>query len=260
MQHSTLYTVLFAAAVCLVCGVLVSSSAVTLKDRQDENSELERQRNVLLAAGLMKSGEKIDREEVGERFRSIEPVVIRLDTGDPASEIDPATFDQRQAANDPATSRVVPPNRAGVARVPLHALVYQVVDEAGTIQQVVIPIQGMGLWSTLYGFLALDSDTVTIRGITFYEHGETPGLGGEVDNPRWKDLWPGRRAFDESWTPRIEVIKGRAGPAQEDPYRVDGISGATITSRGVSDFVRFWLGENGFGPYLASFRNSRSVA
>ncbi len=122
----------------------------------------------------------------------------------------------------------------------------------------VLPVEGYGLWSTLYGFLALDADTKTIRGLTYYQHLETPGLGGEVDNPSWKALWPGRVAFDETGAPVISVIKGRAGSPQDDPYRVDGLSGATITSRGVTNMLQFWLGEAGFGPYLERFRESQA--
>ena len=108
------------------------------------------------------------------------------------------------------------------------------------------------LWSTLYGFLALDARTFEIQGITFYQHGETPGLGGEIDNPKWKALWPGKRAFDENMNPVIEVVKGQASADNE----VDGLSGATMTSRGVTNLLRFWLGENGYGPYLKWFRTA----
>ena len=132
-------------------------------------------------------------------------------------------------------------------------MVYRVVRD-GKLQAIIVPISGKGLWSTLYGYLALAPDTRTIRGITFYEHGETPGLGGEVDNPRWQALWKGRLAYDDSWRPAIGVKKGRAGSVERDPYQVDGLSGATITSRGVGHLVRFWLGEHGFGPYLAGVR------
>ena len=118
----------------------------------------------------------------------------------------------------------------------------------------ILPIEGKGLWSTLYGFIALAPDTTTIQGITFYEHGETPGLGGEVDNPTWKALWVGRRAYDDDWQPAIEVMKGFAGPAAEDPNRVDGLSGSTLTARGVTNLVQFWLGENGFDPFLERLR------
>jgi Na+-transporting NADH:ubiquinone oxidoreductase subunit C len=117
----------------------------------------------------------------------------------------------------------------------------------------VLPIQGLGLWSTLYGFLAIDADGNTIRGITYYQHAETPGLGGEVDNPRWKSLWPGRKIYDDG-EPAIQVIKGAAGPPAQDPYRVDGLSGATLTSNGVTFMLEFWLGPNGFGPYLDRLR------
>ena len=149
----------------------------------------------------------------------------------------------------------MPNNPAGIQRVPNQALVYRLVDN-GELGLLVLPIEGKGLWSTLYGFIALDADLDTIRGITFYEHKETPGLGGEVDNPRWKALWRDRRAFGEGGerVPRIEVIRGQAGPPAEDPYRVDGLSGATMTSRGVGRLVRFWLGEEGFAPYLDTLR------
>jgi Na+-transporting NADH:ubiquinone oxidoreductase subunit C len=124
---------------------------------------------------------------------------------------------------------------------------------------VVLPVQGYGLWSTLYGFLALEADLRTIRGITFYEHGETPGLGGEVDNPRWKSRWVGRLALDDQGEPKIEVIKGPAGPPQEDPYRVDGLSGATLTARGVTNLVHFWLSSDIFGTYLDRLEQRRAA-
>ena len=132
-------------------------------------------------------------------------------------------------------------------------MVYRVVQD-GEFKAVIVPISGQGLWSTLYGYIALAADTQTVVGITFYEHKETPGLGGEVDNPRWKRLWKGRKVYDGRGRPLINVKKGVAGPPETDPYNVDGLSGATITSRGVGNLVRFWLGEDGFGPYLTAAR------
>ena len=144
---------------------------------------------------------------------------------------------------------------AGVQRLPRQALVYELRNAAGQLDLVILPISGMGLWSTLYGFIALDADLETIRGITYYEHLETPGLGGEVDNPRWKALWPGRKAFDDDETVSIEVIRGRAGAPEDDPHRVDGLAGATMTSRGVTNMLQLWLGEHGFRPYLDRLRS-----
>ena len=248
MQGSVGYNLVFAAVTCVICAVFVSGSAVALRDRQQANELLEKQRNVLLAAGLASEDEKLERAEVERRSEAIRQVVIDLRSGDEAPELDPAVFDQRSATADSETSREAPSNDAGVQRTPNHALVYELERDAG-LDLVVLPVSGLGLWSTLHGFVALDADLVTVRGLTFYEHKETPGLGGEVDNPRWKSLWPGRRVFDGDQV-RIEVIKGRAGSPEDDPYRVDGLAGATITSRGVSRLLRFWLGEHGFKPYL----------
>ena len=252
-RQATGYTLLFATAICIVCGILVSSFAVSLEELQDENAALDKQKRVLEAVGLLEPGEAIDAAQVAERFGPIEPVLVDLVSGG-AVDGDTATFDQQRRAKDPATSTEAPQNPAKVKRVPDHALLYEVRGDDGELEMVVLPIEGLGLWGTLYGFLALDADTTTVRGITYYLHKETPGLGGEVDNPRWKNRWPGRRAFDEDGLLRLEVIKGQANSPEQDPYRVDGLSGATITSRGVTNMLHFWLGENGFEPYLNRIR------
>ena len=259
MQHSARYVVLFAAAVCAVCSVFVAASAVLLKDRQEANKALDVQKKVLAVAGLLAAEERLPAEEIQLRFESnVRPQIVHLASGNLAEDIDSATFHQRKAAADPETSSRAPANAAKVLRIPDHALIYHIFED-GDLRSIILPIEGKGLWSTLYGFLALEPDSRTIEGITFYEHGETPGLGGEVDNPRWKGLWKGRQAFDESWQPRIAVKKGKAGTPQRDPFHVDGLSGATITSRGVTHLLAFWLGDNGFGPYLAAYRSERGI-
>ena len=239
---------------------MVSGSAVSLAELQAANAELDKRKNVLLAAALADSSERLSAEEINARFGPIKTVVINLETGEPAPDVDPAIYDQQKAKSDPEQSREAPANRASIKRLPQYAVIYQVMGEQDEVKMIVLPIEGYGLWSTLYGFLALDADTKTVRGLTYYQHLETAGLGGEVDNPRWKALWPGRVAFDDAGKPVIEVIKGTAGPASEDPHRVDGLAGATITSRGVTNMLHFWLGENGFGPYLEKFRASRGAS
>lgn len=259
MEHSPRYIVLFAVAVCAVCSVFVSSAAVSLKERQEINALLDVQKKVLTVAGLMADGEKLDGATVQKRFDdNITAKVVEMETGQYAESVDPATFKQRDAASNLDTSEAAPENLAKVRRVPHHALVYHV-DQEGELASVILPIEGYGLWGTLYGFVALDADLRTIDGITFYEHKETPGLGGEVDNPRWKALWPGRKAFDENGNVRIRVKKGAAGPPEKDPYQVDGLSGATITSRGVTNLLAFWLGDDGFGDYLDRLRAERRI-
>ncbi len=256
MRHSAVYTILFAGAVCVVCAVLVSSSAVSLNERQQLNALLDKQKNVLYAAGLAAPDEPLGREEILKRFENVRAIVIDLATGE-ETNIDPTTFDQAKAAADPASSREAPANRAAIQRVPHRALVYHVMEN-GEAVMCVIPIEGYGLWSTLYGFLAVGPDGNTIRGLTFYQHGETPGLGGEVDNPRWKALWPGRMVYDDAGNPAIRVIKGVAGSPQEAPHQVDGLTGATITGNGVSTMLQFWLGDAGFRKYLRRFREGQA--
>ena len=258
MQRNALYTILFATAVCIVCAIVVSSAAVSLKPAQDINAALEKQRNVLLAAGLLEADEKVDAAEIQRRFENIRMVVVNLETGEEDPDIDAATFDQVRAAKDPETSTVAPKNRALVQRLPDNVLVYQVVGDDG-VEGVVLPVEGYGLWSTMYGFLALERDWDTVRGITFYQHGETPGLGGEIDNPKWKARWVGRKAFGDDGEPKIKVIKGPAGPPAEDPFEVDGLSGATLTSNGVTNLVQFWLGDEALGPYLENLSQRRAT-
>jgi Na+-transporting NADH:ubiquinone oxidoreductase subunit C len=212
-----------------------------------------------MAAGLCDPVEHLSRQEIQERFKAVHPIVVDLQTNKVVENapINFETFDVQKAAASPDLGYPAPPNDAGISRLSKYQVIYQVLEGNGNVQLLVVPIKGYGLWSTLYGFLALDPDTTTIRGITYYQHGETPGLGGEVDNPRWTARWVGRKAYDEDWRPAIEVIKGQAGPPSSDPYRVDGLSGATMTSRGVSNMMQFWLGDNGLGPYLKAFREGQ---
>ncbi len=249
-RDSVAYTVGFTALVCLLCAVPIASAAVLLKPRQTVNQRVDRLTKVLTVAGLMRPGERLSADEVEQRFASnVVPVAVALESGQAAPEIEAATFDPRKAAKDPQASARAPANAARVLRVPKHSLVYEVRRE-GKLDAVVLPIQGYGLWSTMYGYLALEADGRTVAGITFYEHGETPGLGGEIENTAWQAKWKGRKAFGDDGEVKLHVVKGAAGAPADDPYRVDGLSGATITSRGVTHTLEFWLGPNGFGPYL----------
>ena len=257
-MRSTKYIIGFAAVVCLVCGIVVAGSAESLKERQEINKQLDQKKKVLGVVSLYSAGEVVTPDEIDKRFAdNIQAKLVDFSTGQyvDVSAEELATFDQRKARQDPARSKAAEANKAQVARVPNQALVYLKLTD-GKVEKLVLPIEGKGLWSTLYGYIALESDTTTIAGITFYEHGETPGLGGEVDNPSWQQKWLERKAFDSEWAPKIDVIKGQAKSAAEDPYKVDGLSGATITGRGVGYLVRFWLDDERFGAYLANFRNN----
>jgi Na+-transporting NADH:ubiquinone oxidoreductase subunit C len=254
---STRYTFLFATAVCVACALLVAVSAVGLRERQETNARLYRQKNVLLAAGLVQPGADLpDRELLSIFDKSIRIRLVDLKTGEllPTGKIDEKSYDQRRARNDPAQSRPAPANASQIPRLPNYAAVYMVVGRGDQVEQVVLPIEGVAMWGTVYGFIALDRDGNTVRGLTFYDQKETPGLGGEISNPKWQALWLGRHVYDAKWEPRLTVIKGQAGPAAQDPHKVDGLSGATITSNGVARLMSFWFSPDGFGPFLKRFR------
>jgi Na+-transporting NADH:ubiquinone oxidoreductase subunit C len=248
-------TIMVALGVCLVCSVLVSSAAVALNSIQEENKELDKITNILAAGDLLEEG-----KNVKETYKeSIKSIMIDLNTGNAVpeenftKELNIENFNIRDIASNKELSTEIDSKNdiAGIKRKPKYMVIYEVL-EGDKIDKYILPIYGKGLWSTLYGFIALDSDLKTIKGLTFYEHGETPGLGGEVDNPKWKNSWKGKQAFDENGKVIIEVIKGivdRSSPAAE--HQIDGLSGSTITTRGVDNLVKFWLGAKGYGPFFA---------
>ena len=240
-----------ALALCIVCSVVVSSAAVVFKPAQEVNKTRDLKRNILMAAGLYDAELTVE-----EQFQRVDSRVIDIETGEYVGNIDATTFDQRAAAKDPATSMALDTSTdiANIIRQSKYALVYLVNDDQGGLDKIILPIHGYGLWSTLYGFIALESDGNTVAGLGFYEHGETPGLGGEVDNPRWKNLWKGKQVYREGAV-AINVKKGTVDPqAASADWEVDGLSGATLTSRGVSNLVQYWLGDRGFESYLQNLR------
>jgi len=242
---------------CLICSVLVASTAVLLKQRQEDNKQLDMEKNILEVTGLAKDLNALSREEVLRISKeNITPALVDLHTGKfyHSDSINVNTYDERAASKNPALSRALPASKdpALIKRQELYAKVYMVKDhKTGKLNVIALPIRGYGLWSTLYGFLALKGDLKTIQGITFYEQKETPGLGGEVDNPRWKAQWQGKSIRNDSGKLDIHVVKGGISQdARMAKHEIDAISGATLTSRGVDNMIQFWLGPEGFGPFL----------
>lgn len=247
-----------ALGVCIVCSILVSIAAVTLMTRQEENKKLEKIKNILLAGDLLDKGTDI--KSTYEKY--IDGAIIDLEKGqklpedDYTDELNVDGFEIKNIVKHPKYGKSIPANEdlAGIKRMPRYMSVYFVKTD-NTIDKIILPVYGKGLWSTMYGFMALGKDLKTIEGFTFYEHGETPGLGGEVDNPNWKKIWRGKEAFDEDWQVKIEVIKGRVDASSDKAkYQVDGLSGSTLTTRGIDNLVKFWLGKNGYGPFFERLR------
>lgn len=251
-------TISVALTLCLVCSVLVSAVAVGLKPAQVENARLDRNKNILVAAGMFDPASDTA-TDVAERFKDFDVEIVDLNQGnylddDQLLDVgipDRNAYDASQATKNQALSEDLGNNDpAGIGRVPKYAKVYVKSDDAGQPEMVVLPIQGYGLWGTIYGFLTLESDMNTIKGISFYEHKETPGLGARIEEPEWRAKWSGIHSYDENGDVATGVSK--AGTPREN--WVDGISGATLTGRGVSNMIQFWLGEQGYKPYLDALR------
>lgn len=242
-------TLLVALLVALFGSVLVSGSAVLLRPRIDANLEGERQRNLLEIVQRLPGAEQLFD---GVEAASVEAFVVELASGEIDRTMRPEDVDARAAAQDIARSVAIPPDRdiAGIRRVSRYEVVY-LVRAADELRLIVLPVRGRGFASTLYGFLGLAGDANTVVGLSFYEHGETPGLGAQVDSPQWREQWQGKKVRDPQGQLRVGVARGTLSPADPNaPYQVDGLTGATFTSQGVNNLVRFWLGDDGFGPFL----------
>ncbi|MCY4444347.1 MAG: NADH:ubiquinone reductase (Na(+)-transporting) subunit C [Proteobacteria bacterium] len=279
-KHSTQSIFLVATILAVFCSVLVSSAVVLLADKQEKNMLLFKRSNVLVAAGLTVANDQV--EEVYEA--TIEKRFVDLSKGTYTKAPDDPTFDSVDAAKEPAWMEIIPAKK-DVARIKRRSRISEVYffratrlpegfqerpdnstnkaddgdkdkdkdkdENKDTITSIILPLRGKGLWSTMKGFLALDPTSLVVKGLSFYSHGETPGLGGEIDNPRWRAQWPGKRIYNDRGDVAIRVLKGQV-PAN-DPrknYHLDGLSGATLTSNGVTMMMVYWLGESGYQRFL----------
>ena len=259
-------TIAVAVALCLVCAVLVSLAAVALKPLQISNKELDMKKNILDVAGLLQADSDIEKVFANQ----IEAKLVNLETGEYA-EGNANEYDQRKAAKDPAQSVEIPKDK-DIAHIRVKAKLAKVylVKDGNTTKSIILPVSGYGLWSTLYGFLALDADGQTVQSINFYDQAETPGLGGEVVNPKWRALWKGKKVYAESdqaslekWLveeadkgePALALIKGTVDTSKAGSQsQADGLAGASLTTTGVTNLVRYWMSKEGFATYLSKVR------
>ena len=240
-----------AFVLCVVCSILVSAAAVGLSSRQERNKIEEKRKNILQAAGIYAVDVPVD-----DQFSNIQTRIVDLQTSRFSTDIDAASFDSRSAARDAETGYQIPPE-LDLAAIKIRSRYMDVylLMEGDALQQLILPVHGKGLWSTMYGFISLADDFSTVNGFAFYEHGETPGLGGEIDNPNWKKQWPGKKIYDDAGTTRIEVLKGTVDKSSENAiYQADGLAGATLTARGVGNLLTYWLGDDGYKPFLEKLK------
>ncbi len=249
-------TMAVAALLCIVCSVLVSTAAVKLKPLQQANKEGFTKSNILKAAGLLEPGKDID-----TLFKNIEVKYVDLDAGTFSNEVDASSFELKKALKDPRFRQVIPEEK-DLAHIKTRSRIAEVylVKKGSKLETIVLPVYGKGLWSTMYAFLALDADGNTVKGYSFYDQGETPGLGGEVENPNWLAQWHGKKLYDSNWDLAINVLKGKVNTKKPEAiHQVDGLSGATLTTNGVRNLMHYWLGDSGFKKFLANMKKEGVV-
>ncbi|MCY4178123.1 MAG: Na(+)-translocating NADH-quinone reductase subunit C [Endozoicomonadaceae bacterium] len=245
---------------CLLCSVLVASTAVFLNARQEENKQLDMEKSILEVSGLVENVNALSREEVFKlSAEKLIPALVDLRTGTfyKGSELNVNSYNFNDALKSNKLSRALPISEdpALIKRQEYYSKVFMVKNAQGQLSVLILPVRGYGLWSTLYGFLALKGDLKTVQALTFYSQKETPGLGGEVDNPRWKAQWHNKSIDLGKGKLGIQVVKTESSTdSEERSHQVDAISGATLTSRGVSHLINFWLGSQGFGPFLKNLK------
>ncbi len=240
-------TIAIALSLCFVCAILVSMAAVALRPLQIENKALDMKKNILAVAGLLQEDTDIN----AAFAEQIEAKLVDVATGDYV-EGDVETYDQRKAAKDPEQSIMLSKGQ-DIASIKKRAKIAKVylVKEGDVIKSIILPMHGYGLWSTMYGFLALDADGQTVQSINFYDQGETPGLGAEIVNPNWRALWKGKKVYNEAGAVALGLIKGVVDTSKSgSEFQVDGLAGATLTSVGVTNLVKFWMSDEGFAAYL----------
>ena len=235
------------------CSALVALAAVGLRPMQDANRDLDQKKNILIAAGVYDENKTVE-----EMFANIQTRLVDLPSGEfiPETTMTVDEYDPARARLDSSQSTPLSKDadKANIRRRENTAIVYMVYEGAH-LEQIILPVRGKGLWSTMYAYVAIGSDLTSINGVSFYEHGETPGLGGEIENPRWQSGWMGKQIYDNSGNTVFSVAKDKADPNNNN--QIDGLSGATFTANGVGDLMLFWFGDDGFKPFLEQLADSR---
>lgn len=244
-NESRTKTLVMAFLVAAICGVLVSAATVYLRPIRAANQAAEQQARLeALLAGIPGMGETLAQSD-----GALSTVVIDLEDGGAADEVTPETLEA--ALNEARNWTALSPAEdiADIGRRPDFAQVYLLRD-GERVSLVLLPMVGAGYGGPIEAILALRGDMQTIAGFTVTRQSETPGLGARIEEPSWQADFAGTQAYGGAGDVRFEVARGPAG----NEFEVDGITGATRTSNAVTDMIRFWLGPDGYGPFIAAIR------
>lgn len=260
-NDSSLKAILVVLLTAVICSTLVSAAVVVLRPIQLNNQLLDRSRNIMSLTGLLPSGEAPGDEEMLELFKSLDARMVDIDLGRFDDTLDVNSFDMRRAVNDPDLGTSVPASedRASLGRRSRFATVYMVWD-GDELDRIILPVRGAGMWSMLYGYIALESDFSTVAGMTFYEQNETPGLGDQITHAHWLEQWKGKQIYDDAGEAQFNVSEGVVAPgSMHAPFQVDALTGATVTGNAVTGLVRYWFGPHGYKELLDHMREHPPV-
>jgi len=242
----------------IVCSTLVSAAVVLLRPIQLNNQLLDRGKNVMLLTGLLPTDVIPEADEMLSLYKRLDRRIVNIDQAAFDETIDINYFNQRRAVNDPDLGIEIPSakDHASLGRRSRYAPIYMVWD-GENLGRIILPVHGVGMWSMLYGYIALDSDLNTVAGMTFYEQNETPGLGDQITHVHWLEQWQGRQIYDDRLNPVFRVSEGvvQAG-SEAASHQVDALTGATVTGNAVTSLIHYWFGPHGYKPFLDYLREN----
>lgn len=260
-NDSSTKAILVVLLTAVICSAVVSAAVVLLRPIQLNNQLLDRSRNIMALTGLLPADEVPDDDEMLQLFKSLDTRTVNIDEGRFDDSVDPNTFNMRRAVNDPELSTAVPAGQdlASIGRRSRYATVYMVWNEEG-LDRIILPVRGAGMWSMMYGYIALEADFTTVAGMSFYEQNETPGLGDQITRPSWLAQWQGKQIYNDVGEARFNVSEGVVDPGSvHAPFQVDALTGATVTGNAVTGIIRYWFGPNGYKEFLDHMKENPPV-
>ena len=249
-KDSALNIAFIGIGLCLLCSAIISLIAIQLRSVQNENVVKDMQKKIVSSAGL-----ELEYGSVENAMKNIKTIVVDLDQGK-IVDINPNSYELSKELREEGKYKFLSAENdiASIKKREKYSKVF-IEYKDDKINTLILPVRGYGLWGILYGYLAIKSDFNTVAGLEFYEHKETPGLGAEIDNPKWKALWKGKKIYQENGEVSLKVIKGNVLASSDNiNYEVDGLSGATLTCNGVTNLIAYWMGSDGFLNFINNLR------
>ena len=249
-KDSALNIAFVGIGLCLLCSAIISLIAIQLRSVQNENVVKDMQKKIVSSAGL-----QLEYGSVENAMMNIKTIVVDLDQGK-IVDINPNSYELSKELREEGKYKFLSAENdiASIKKREKYSKVF-IEYKDDKINTLILPVRGYGLWGILYGYLAIKSDFNTVAGLEFYEHKETPGLGAEIDNPKWKALWKGKKIYQENGEVSLKVIKGNVLASSDNiNYEVDGLSGATLTCNGVTNLIAYWMGSDGFLNFINNLK------